>query len=130
MSLANLDRLAVPEPGTFALLGLGLIGLGASQAMLLDLGVANIAAAILDLGDDACRRLAALGATVFSHREPACASGIVQFALPGVDSEQARARCLEQGVVLACRNGRLRISPHGYNTPADLDRLIAALKTL
>ncbi|MCA9237948.1 MAG: aminotransferase class V-fold PLP-dependent enzyme [Planctomycetales bacterium] len=107
----------------------GLIGLGASQAMLLELGVDNIAAAILDLTDEACRRLAELGAEVLSPRGADERSGIVQFQLPGADGDAVRSHCLERGVALACRSGSLRISPHGYNTPEDLDRLFDALQT-
>lgn len=105
----------------------GLIGLGASQAMLLELGIENIAAAILDTTDEACRRLGELGAEVLSRRAGDERSGIVQFQLPGADSDAVRSHCMKQGVALACRSGTLRISPHGYTNSEDLDRLMDAL---
>ena len=32
-----------------------------------------------------------------------------------------------QGIVIVVREGRLRASPHFYNTPAQIDRLVEAL---
>ena len=105
----------------------GMIALGASLRLLARFGPDALGRRILDLTDLACQRLAEIGAVVLSDRRPQQKSGIVVFDLPGRDLPAVRLRCLEQGVVLSHRAGRLRISPHAYNNPADVDRLIDAL---
>jgi len=106
----------------------GFLALGASLRLLLSLGVENVAAAILDTTDEACEQLQELGAVVCSPRSGAERSGIVSFELPGHDPTQVRRHCLEQGVALNCRAGRLRISAHAYNNEQDLAKLEKALK--
>ena len=109
----------------------GFIGLGASLRLLDSLGPKNLAAAIVQFTDQACTALTAIGANVVSPRNDENEkSGIVAFDLPGQDPQAVRRRCLERGVALACRGGRLRISPHAYNDDADLQRLIAALSQI
>ena len=70
------------------------------------------------------------GAKVCSHREPERASGIVAFELPGRDSLAAKKQLLIKHIVVSCRAGRLRISPHAYTNDEDLDRLIAGLSSI
>jgi len=106
----------------------GMIALKASIELLGQFGAKALATRILELTDLACDRLRQAGAVVWSRRVEGHSSGIVSFELPGRDPRAVRRRCLEQAVVLSCRNGRLRISPHAYNTPDDIDRLIAALR--
>lgn len=113
------------EGGTYNLGGL--LALGASLDVLLALGIENIAARVLEITELACQRLAGIGATIASCREPPHASGIVAFELPGRVPADARKRCLEAGVALGVRGGRLRISPHAYNNSDDIERLAAAL---
>ncbi len=108
----------------------GLIGLKSSLELLWNIGIDRLAQRILHLTDLACERLESAGATVISNRQPEHKSGIVSFQMPGIDMQTARQRCLENGVVLSCRNGRLRISPHAYNNADDIDRLIEALERL
>ena len=105
----------------------GMIGMGASLAVLTSLGVDKLAAAVLQITDHACAALAKIGARVISPREGNERSGIVSFELPGVDVAAVRRHCLTRGVALAYRNGRVRVSPHAYNDESDIDRLIAAL---
>ena len=108
----------------------GMIGLGASLDLLARYGQQAIGRRVLEITDLACGRLAEIGARVLSDRTPQHGSGIVVFDLPGVDPATARQQCLEQGVVLSARSGRLRISPHAYNNAADVDRLIDALTAI
>lgn len=108
----------------------GMLGLGASLELLLQIGLENIAAAICDITDRACERLLSLGATIVSDRRPEHRSGIVAFELAGRDPLAVKKHCLAQQVVLSCRVGRLRISPHAYNNEEDLDRLIEALESV
>jgi len=109
----------------------GVLGLGASLDLLTQFGVSpdqsRVADRILELTDIAVDRLESIGARVISQRNTQHTSGIVPFEVPGKDSMQLRHRCLDAGVVLSCRGGRLRISPHAYNNAEDIDRLAAAL---
>jgi selenocysteine lyase/cysteine desulfurase len=105
----------------------GILALGASIELLNGYGAAAISQAVVDISELACERLRQIGATIFSDRTPKHRSGIVAFELPGKDSQELRRRCLAQHVVLSCRAGRLRISPHAYNNADDVDRLVAAL---
>ncbi len=106
----------------------GMLGFGASLALLRSFPAGAIASAVLDITDYAVDRLQSVGATLFSHRaeerghDPR--SGIVSFELPGRDPMEFRSQCLEAGVVLSCRGGRLRIAPHAYTNTDDVDRLV------
>lgn len=110
----------------------GMLALGASLKLLHELGIERIADAILDVSDQACKLLTEIGAKIISDRRPdhrggAQRSGIVTFELPGHDPLAVKKHCLKKKVVLSCRAGRLRISPHAYNNEEDLNRLIGAL---
>jgi selenocysteine lyase/cysteine desulfurase len=110
----------------------GFHGLGASLDLLAECGLSPtgspLAESVLDFTSQAMTRLDAIGAKVVSPRDDAHRSGIVSFELSGRDPQQLRVNCLKRGVVFACRDGRLRLSPHAYNDESDLDRLIAALQ--
>ena len=107
----------------------GQLGLGASLAMLLELEPKRIAGRVLEITDDACERLATIGAQIKSFRDAEHRSGIVSFEVPGQDSLAVKKKCLQHGVVLSCRGGLLRISPHAYVNDHDLERLIEALQS-
>ncbi len=106
----------------------GFIALGASLELLMQFPAQARAARVLEITDLACRRLQELGAVILSDRaREENNSGIVLFELPGRDPQEVRRKCLEKGVILSCRAGRLRISPHAYNDESDVDRLIEAI---
>jgi selenocysteine lyase/cysteine desulfurase len=112
----------------------GMLALGASLRLLSDLGIQSIAAAVLEITELACQRLTEIGATIVSDRRPdyrggAQRSGIVAFELAGRDPLALKKHCLKQGVVLSCRSGRLRISPHAYNNEEDVNRMVGALQS-
>lgn len=101
----------------------GLLGLAASLRLLMQFGPAALGARIIEYTQLACERLLQMGAVVHTRREPGHESGIVSFSLPGRDPLEQRRRWLDRGVVVSCRAGRLRISPHAYNNQEDLERL-------
>jgi selenocysteine lyase/cysteine desulfurase len=114
------------EGGTFAMPGLQ--AFGASLGLILEIGAEAVSRRIMDRAD-AVRELAeSAGWTVYGSRRPADRSGIVALERPGVDPSATVRRLRGRGVAVACRRGRLRISPHVYNDDDDLRRLADGLR--
>jgi selenocysteine lyase/cysteine desulfurase len=105
----------------------GFVGLGASLELLASWPPGKIAERVLELTDLAVERLQRVGARVASCRDGDRRSGIVGFELPGKDPAVVRSKCLASGIVLSCRAGRLRISPHAYNDESEIEKLIEVL---
>jgi selenocysteine lyase/cysteine desulfurase len=51
----------------------------------------------------------------------------VSFSPGKHKAEKVCEQLLGQGFVTAARNGRIRVSPHYYNTFEEIDRLVRAL---
>jgi selenocysteine lyase/cysteine desulfurase len=107
----------------------GLLGYGASIELLQSLGVENVAAAVLEISDVVCAELERLGCRVVSPRDGDERSGIVSFEFLGAELTAVRRHLLSRQVALACRAGRIRVSPHAYNDSGDVERLVEALKS-
>ncbi len=84
---------------------------------------------IAQLTDYLCEGAERAGSTVYSSRRPREKSAIVSLVVPNKDARALVRRCRDAGIVVNQRAGRLRVSPHAYNTVEELDRLIALLGT-
>jgi cysteine desulfurase / selenocysteine lyase len=101
----------------------GITALGASLELLLEIGVPALARRVKELTDELCERARRAGMTVYSSRRPEDWSGIVSLVAPGNLRERV-LRCRDEGIVINQRAGRLRISPHCYNSMEEIERLI------
>jgi cysteine desulfurase/selenocysteine lyase len=57
-------------------------------------------------------------------------SGIVSFRVPGWEAPTLVAGLARLGVQVAARNGIVRVSPHFYNTSAEIDEFFRRLDGL
>ena len=116
------------EAGTHNLLGV--VGLIASLELVREIGVDNIAAELLRKRALLVPALSAKGYTVLNaEAKPENASGIVTVYQPGVDLAPLHKKLADAGVVASLRSDRkgqryLRLSPHFYNTDAELQRVL------
>jgi selenocysteine lyase/cysteine desulfurase len=107
----------------------GIVGLGASLKLLLDIGIDAIEKRVLELADHICERASRLRLEVFSSRAPGEQSGIVSLVVPGGPPSALVRRCREQGIVINQRAGRIRLSPHCYNTTDEIDQALEMIGT-
>jgi selenocysteine lyase/cysteine desulfurase len=101
-------------------------GLVASLELLFELGPAHVAAHARALGD----RIVAWAQArddvrLVTPADPARRGGIVSVAPR--DLAGAAARLREAGIVHSVREGAVRLSPHGYNTPGEVAHALDAL---
>jgi selenocysteine lyase/cysteine desulfurase len=104
----------------------GIAAFGASLDLLLDAGIGAVERRVIELTDYLCDRAAALGWGVYSSRADGDKSGIVSLVHPTRPAAEVVDRCRAAGVVVNARSGRVRASPHAYNTPEEIDRFLAA----
>jgi len=115
------------EGGTFAMAPLQ--AFAKSVGLFLEVGPEMISERILGRAE-AVRDLArSAGWTVHGSSRPGDLSGIVAIEKPGVDPSSFAHEVRDRRIALACRRGRVRISPHIYNNADDLDRLSEALRS-
>ena len=107
--------------------GLGLAGLDAALSLLEEIGTDTIAAQVLALTDYAAERLEARGYQVASPRADNQRAGLVMFQHPNRTNEAILQGLTDAGISAAVRGGKVRFSPHFYNTIEEIDRALAAL---
>jgi selenocysteine lyase/cysteine desulfurase len=114
-----------------------LLGLGAAIDQVLELGIDAVAARITELADELRRRLDLLD-DVRTLDGTGPRSGIVTFAVQGVDADDLAAAAGAAGVNVSVSRASqarhdlgargietvVRASPHVYNTVDELDRLV------
>lgn len=113
------------ECGTLNMLGIH--ALGASLELLLEIGTSEVERHVLGLAARLAAGLAERGFDVVSSQRGGERSGIVASVHPHVAAPAIVARLRERDILVAHRAGRVRISPHVYNTEAEVDALFAAL---
>lgn len=112
---------------------LGLVGLHTAMELLLEVGVENIAAELLRKRAWLVPALQAKGYTVLQPAAPPeNASGIVTFFQPGTDLAALHRKLEAANIITSLRHDRagqnyLRLSPHFYNTDAELHRVLEML---
>ena len=106
------------------------VGLTQSIDYIRHIGLDRIAVHGLALGDKLMVELEDLGAAVVSPRESGARSSIVSARFPGSDPTAVVRHLGEAGIVVSARRDVVRFSPHLYNTAADIERAIDALKRL
>ncbi len=119
------------EPGSWNIPGI--LALGASLDLLLELGIEAIWQRVESLTQRLTDGLQQIGCNIFTPREISGErSGIVIFDPPESMGQPAEiVQQLEaQNIIIVVREGRLRVSPHFYNTAKQIERLLKALVKL
>jgi selenocysteine lyase/cysteine desulfurase len=109
---------------------IGCYGLRAAIDMLLEIGVENIAPAVQGLADRIRAGAESAGYQCLGPRTPETGAGIVAIKHPTLDALYVVRQLKERGISVTARQGWVRISPHFYNSPADIDRLTRELEIL
>lgn len=110
----------------------GVYGFLASVEQLLEYGIDSIARHILELTGDFLHQAERLGLEVLTPSEDPYRSGIVTFRLLQDPDNRKTARLFDflsdHKIITSFREGYIRVSPHGYNTRDDMEKLITTIQ--
>ena len=108
----------------------GIWGMHAALSTLLENGIGEIEKHILALTQLLTDQLQSVdGVKLISPVSPERRAGIVTMELPrNVDAQSVFQSISKRRAQIALREGKLRISPHFYNTPDEMNRIVAILK--
>jgi selenocysteine lyase/cysteine desulfurase len=127
---ASRDMTLRPDAGRYecgTLNTIGCFGLRAALDLILEIRTVNIAPAVAQLARTIAEGAQRKGYILAVERTPETGSGIVAIRKPDADSRLIVRHLKEKGFITASREGWIRLSPHFYITPEEIDRLLAAL---
>ena len=103
-------------------------GLSAALELLEEAGIESVADHVAALVADLAERLERIGCV--TTPEPGLRRHILTFHHPGLDGEELLDGLTEAGVVVSLRRGRIRASPHLYNTHEEMQQVAATVRAL
>jgi cysteine desulfurase/selenocysteine lyase len=124
------DMALRPDAGRYecgTLNTIGCYGLQASLELLLEIGTEPISVAVQDLADHLAKGAVNKGYQLLGHRTPESGAGIIAIQKPGIDSRKVVHDLKQHGILATPRQGWVRISPHFYISPEEIDQVIEAL---
>lgn len=105
----------------------GVCGLDAALAILLEVGAAAAERKVLALTDQLAAGVVERGYRLLSPWTGGERSGIISFVGDQHSSQAIHQQLRAAGVVCSLREGAVRLAPHFYNTPAEMERILTAL---
>jgi cysteine desulfurase/selenocysteine lyase len=106
---------------------IGCYGLEASLKLLLEIGAERTSVAVQSLADQLAKGATSKGYQLLGNRTPDSGAGIIAIQKPGIDSRKVVHDLKQRGILAAPRQGWVRLSPHFYISPEEIDRVIEAL---
>jgi len=106
---------------------IGCFGLRTSLELVLEAGVDRIAPAVQALTDQLAEGAMKKGYQLLGDRTPENGAGIIAIQKPGMDSRKVVHDLKQKGMIAAPRQGWVRMSPHFYISPEDIERVVEAL---
>jgi cysteine desulfurase/selenocysteine lyase len=106
---------------------IGCHGVRAALDLILEVGVTNITKIVQEHGDRIWEGVKELGFETLGTRTKETGAGIVSFRQEGVESQLIVKKLKDEGIIVAPRQGWVRVSPHFYIEPEGIDRLLSEL---
>jgi selenocysteine lyase/cysteine desulfurase len=107
---------------------MGIAALNASLGLLLDIGIENIQAKVIENAGYLIERLRELpGITVLTPTGPDRYAGIITFQKNDIDNIALYQHLQDNNVICACRGDGIRFSPHFYTSKQVMDKALKIL---
>ncbi len=124
------DMTLRPDAGRYecgTLNTVGCFGHRAALELLLEVGIDRIAPVIDGLASQVEEGVRSRGYELMLRRTPRTGSGIVSFRHPGISNHVVVSTLKRHGIAAAPRQGWVRMSPHFYILPEEIDRVLDLL---
>ncbi len=114
------------EEGTKNLMGI--CALRECMKILLSAGIQNVEKKVFELTDLLIDLAQGRDFEIFTPTEKKVRSGIVSIRPRHSDVKRAYERLRKNGIIVSLREGWLRVSPHFYNTPSEIEKIFKVIK--
>lgn len=105
-----------------------LTAVGTAADFHTETGTDRVEARVLQLAEALKERLAEIGATLVTPREPELSAGVCIIEVPNKNRQQVLDSLYSESGVAGSTSGGLRLCPHVYNTMEHIERAVRGVK--